>query len=126
MVTPERRKADIEKTIALNPTVIEIKGKRRLQQGGKQIVEDIHRENIQVRIFPAAVSASDLSSEHKGVRKQSHYYGLLAKYDAGLEDTTVEWSAFDSPFGRMIFHDVFPQIIQGVLCGFQALLERET
>lgn len=126
MISPERRTADINRTIGYNPTLIVLSGKRRYQENGKQKVETLPQRELVVRIFPVSRREGTLSSEHQGIMKQSAAYGMLAKADAGLEDSSVIWEEFESAHGKMRIADIFPQIVRGVLCGFQVLLERIT
>lgn len=126
MISAARRKADIEKTIRLNPTKIKITGERRYIDDGRERVEKIQERELTVRIFPVSKSTATLISEHHGTAKSSNAYGMLADADAGFEDSSVVWEKFESAFGMMRIEDIFPQIVRGELCGFQITLERVT
>jgi len=123
MITPERRKKDILDNIAINPTEIKIKyTKKELIDGAFQ-EKEIDLTFI-ARIFAQKNPDLKVSSETKGTAYSSKTYGMLVDSEVELSVSTKERIEFNCPYGNMRVIEVYPQIVKGVLCGYQCDLER--
>ena len=123
MISPERRKKDILENIAINPTEIKIKYTKKEVIDGA--LEDIESELIfDARIFAQKNPDLKVSSETKGTAYSSKTYGMLADSEVELSVSTKERIEFNCPYGNMRIIEVYPQIVKGVLCGYQCDLER--
>lgn len=125
MITPKRRKRDILESIAINPTTITIK------QISKIIVDGAHEEHeieltFNARIFAQKNTDIKVSSDTKGTSYSSKTYGMLVGVDNVVElpVSAKERIEFNCPYGKMRIIEVYPQIVKGVLCGYQCDLER--
>jgi len=123
MITPKRRKKDILENIAINPTTISIK------QTKKEIIDGAFEDKETEIIFDARIFAQKnpdlkVSSETKGTTYSSKTYGMLVDSGVELSVSTKERVEFNCPYGKMRIIEVYPQIVKGVLCGYQCDLER--
>lgn len=123
IITSERRKADILKSISLNPTEIKIKQIVKVLKDG-YFDEEEKEYNLTVRIYQQRKSNIEISSGTIGTAYKSKSYGMLADYEANLEVDPQNAIEFDSIYGHMKMIAVYPQIIKDELCGYQVDLER--
>lgn len=123
MINPKRRKKDILENIAINPTTISIKQTKKEVIDGA--LEDIESEfTFDARIFAQKNPDLKVSSETKGTAYSSKTYGMLVGGEVELSVSTKERIEFDCPYGKMRIIEVYPQIVKGVICGYQCDLER--
>lgn len=123
MITAEKRKADIIKSISLNPIEITIKQiKKTIEDGAFR--EEEKETILAVRIYQQQKSNIQISSNTIGTIYKSKSYGMLADSDADLVVNPKSAIEFDSIYGRMKITAVYPQIIRGELCGYQVDLEK--
>jgi hypothetical protein len=123
MITAERRKADILKSISLNPTEIKIKQVVKFEKDG--YFDEEEKETIlTVRIYHQKHPEIITSSNTIGTSYTTRRYGMLVDYTATLEVDSKNAIEFDSVYGHMKITAVYPQIIKGELCGYQCDLER--
>jgi len=123
MISPERRKKDILENIAINPTEIKIKYIK------KELIDGAFQENemdltFNARIFAQKNPDLKVSSDTKGTAYSSKTYGMLVDSGVKLSVSTKERVEFNCPYGKMRIIEVYPQIVKGVLCGYQCDLER--
>lgn len=123
MITAERRKADILKSISLNPTEIKIKQVVKVLKDG-YFDEEEKEYNLTVRIYQQRKSNIEISSGTIGTAYKSKSYGMLADCEANLEVDPQNAIEFDSIYGHMKMIAVYPQTIKDELCGYQVDLER--
>lgn len=123
MITAERRKADIIKSISRNPTEIKIKQVVKTVEDGCFKVEEIE-SILTVRIYQQQKSNIQISSNTIGTMYKSKSYGMLADCEANLEVNPKSTIEFDSRYGHMKIIAVYPQVIKGELCGYQVDLEK--
>lgn len=123
MINPKRRKKDILENIAINPTEIKIKYiKKELIDGAFQESEmDI---TFNARVFAQKNPDLKVSSDTKGTAYSSKTYGMLVNSEVELSVSTKERIEFNCPYGKMRIIEIYPQIVKGVLCGYQCDLER--
>ncbi len=123
MINPKRRKKDILENIAINPTEINIKYiKKELIDGAFQESEmDI---TFNARVFAQKNPDLKVSSDTKGTAYSSKTYGMLVNSEVELSVSTKERIEFNCPYGKMRIIEIYPQIVKGVLCGYQCDLER--
>lgn len=123
MISPERRKKDILENIAINPTTISIKQTKKVVINGAY--DEVESEIIfEARIFAQKNPDLKVSSDTKGTAYSSKTYGMLVGSDVELSVSTKERIEFNCPYGKMRIIEVYPQIVKGVLCGYQCDLER--
>jgi hypothetical protein len=123
MISPERRKKDILENIAINPTTICIKQTRKVVINGAY--DEVESEIIfEARIFAQKNPDLKVSSDTKGTAYSSKTYGMLVDSGVELSVSTKERIEFNCPYGKMRIIEVYPQIVKGVLCGYQCDLER--
>lgn len=123
MITAARRKADIIKSISLNPTEIKIKQISKVLKEGYYDEEE-KEDTLTVRIYHQQRSDIQTSSNTIGTVYKSKRYGMLADSTADLEINPKSSIEFDSIYGRMKITAVYPQKIKGELCGYQVDLEK--
>ena len=123
MISPERRKKDILENIAINPTTISIKQTKKIVINGAY--DEVESEIIsEARIFAQKNPDLKVSSDAKGTAYSSKTYGMLADSGVELSVSTKERVEFNCPYGKMRIIEVYPQIVKGVICGYQCDLER--
>lgn len=123
MITAEKRKADIIKSISLNPTEITIKQIEKVLKDGYYDEEE--KESIlTVRIYHQQRNDIQISSNTIGTVYKSKRYGMLADSTVDLEVNSKSAIEFDSVYGHMKITAVYPQKIKGELCGYQVDLEK--
>lgn len=123
MITAERRKADILKSISLNPTEITIKQVIKVVIDG-HFDESEKETTLAVRIYHQKHPGMSISSETIGTAYTTRRYGMLVDYTATLEIDSKNAIEFDSIYGHMKITAVYPQIIKNEICGYQCDLER--
>ncbi len=123
MINPKRRKKDILENIAINPTTISIKQTKKVVINGAY--DEVESEIIfEARIFAQKNPDLKVSSDTKGTAYSSKTYGMLVDSGVELSVSTKERIEFNCPYGKMRIIEVYPQIVKGVLCGYQCDLER--
>ncbi len=123
MITAERRKADIIKSISLNPTEIKIKQIVKVLKEG--CFDEEKRENtFTVRIYHQQKSDIQITSNTIGMLYKSKRYGMLADSTVDFEISPKSSIEFDCIYGHMKIIAVYPQTIKGELCGYQIDLEK--
>ncbi|MCD9025753.1 hypothetical protein [Cohnella silvisoli] len=123
-MNPERRKAHIRWTIAQNPVTITIHrtGKQRAGGGFQNVKTDLGP--FIVRIFVDG-SQTITESETIGTRQISKVYSLLADSGTDIQaspDIDDQFTVAD--YGTFVVKGVTPQIVKGIVCGYQVDLER--
>lgn len=123
MITAERRKADILKSISLNPTEIKIKQVVKVEKEG--YFDEEEKESIlTVRIYHQVQPKIEVKSGTIGTSYTNKRYGMLADHTANLKINSRNAIEFDTPYGHMKINATYLQIIKGELCGYQCDLER--
>lgn len=123
MITAERRRADILKSIVLNPTEIKIKQIIKVLKDG-YFDEEQQEIKLTVRIYHQKQPEIITSSNTIGTSYSTRRYGMLVDYTAILEVDSKNAIEFDCLYGHMKITAVYPQIIKGETCGYQCDLER--
>lgn len=123
MITAERRKADILKSISLNPTEITINQIAKVLKDGYLDKEE-KETTLTVRIYHQAQPKVEVKSGTIGTSYTNKRYGMLADSTVELKINPKNSIEFDTPYGHMKINAVYPQIIKGELCGYQCDLER--
>lgn len=125
MITAERRKHDIKWSISLNPTTI------HFTKTTKEIVDGHFKETtndvmLTVRIFPQKTydSSITVSSDTIGTSYKNTAYGMLADSEADLSVDSKDLIEFDCIYGHMKIKNVYPQIVNGEICGYDCGLEK--
>lgn len=123
MITAERRKADILRSISLNPTEIKIKKVLKVEKEG--YFDEEEKETILiVRIYHQKHPEMITSSNTIGTSYSTRRYGMLVDHAVTLEVDSKNAIEFDCLYGHMKITAVYPQIIKGEICGYQCDLER--
>lgn len=123
MITAERRKADIIKSISLNPAEIKIKQIVKVLKEG--YFDEEERENtLTVRIYHQQKSDIQITSNTIGTVYKAKRYGMLVDSTVDFEISSKSSIEFDCIYGHMKIIAVYPQIIKGELCGYQVDLEK--
>lgn len=125
MITAERRKKHIKWNISKNPTEISFtKTIKEVVNGHlEETTEDV---TLTVRIFPQKTydSSITVSSGTIGTSYKNTAYGMLADSEADLNVDSKTSIEFDCPYGHMKVKNVYPQIINGEICGYDCGLEK--
>lgn len=123
MVSIEQRTQDIIRTIEENPTDISIDvSTRKIVDGAWKVSEGT--QALRVRIFQQKNPEVQVISDIKGTADTTKKYGMLADNLAGLKDVSEEKIIFSSLYGKMEILAIYPQIVKGVICGYQCDLKR--
>jgi hypothetical protein len=124
MISPERRKKDILRSIELNPTNISIKNIVKVEKDGA--FEEIETTlDITVRIYNQKSSEVNVSSDKKGTSYTSRKYGMLMDHTVEqLEIDNKSSIEFKCIYGNLKIVAIYPQIVKGIICGYQCDLER--
>ena len=125
MITVERRKKDIKWNISQNPTTIHFtKTTKEIVDGHfKDITKDV---DLIVRIFPQKTydSSITVSSNTIGTSYQNTAYGMLCDENADLDVDSKNSIEFDCLYGHMKIKNVYPQIVNDEICGYDCGLEK--
>ncbi|PRR85968.1 hypothetical protein [Clostridium luticellarii] len=125
MITAERRKKDIKWSIDQNPIEISFtKTIKKLVNGHlEEIKDDV---TLTVRIFPQKTydSSINVSTSTIGTSYQNTAYGMLADSEADLSIDSKSSIEFDCSYGHMKIKNVYPQIVNGEICGYDCGLEK--
>lgn len=125
MITAERRKKHIKWNIARNPTEISFTKtiKRPVDGHFEESTEDV---TLVVRIFPQKTydSSVNVSTGTIGTSYQNTAYGMLADSEADLSIDSKNSIEFDCLYGHMKVKNVYPQIVNGEICGYDCGLEK--
>ncbi|MFU0784300.1 hypothetical protein [Clostridium sp.] len=125
MITAERRKKDIRWSIDQNPTEISFtKTVKRVVDG--HFEETTEPVTLVVRIFPQKTydSSINVSTSTIGTSYQNTAYGMLADSEADLSIDSKSSIEFDCSYGHMKVKNVYPQIVNGEICGYDCGLEK--
>lgn len=123
MISPEKRKQDIFRTINLNPTKIIIKSTEKVEKDGAfEEVETI--KELTVRIYNQKQSEIKVYSDTKGTSHSTRKYGMLMDHTANIDVNSRKSIEFESIYGHMKIVAIYPQISKGEICGYQCDLER--
>lgn len=125
MITAEKRKKDINWCIAQNPIQIKIKQSNKTIVDG-HLAKTNGDKTLTVRIFPQKTydSSITVSSNTIGTSYQNTAYGMLADSEADLDISSKDSIEFDCMYGHMKIKNVYPQIINGEICGYDCGLEK--
>lgn len=123
MITAKKRKADILKTIKLNPTEIIIKQVIKILKDGC-FEEEEKETKFTVRIYHQKHPEMITTSNTIGTAYTTRRYGMLVDYTNKLEVDSKSSIEFDCLYGHMKITAVYPQIIENEICGYQCDLER--
>lgn len=125
MITVEKRKKDINWCIAQNPIQIKIKQTNKTIVDG-HLAKTNGDKTLTVRIFPQKTydSSITVSSNTIGTSYQNTAYGMLANSEADLDISSKDSIEFDCMYGHMKIKNVYPQIINGEICGYDCGLEK--
>lgn len=123
MITAERRKADILKSISLNATEIKIKQVVKVLKDG-YFDEEEKETKLIVRIYHQVQPKMEIKSNTIGTAYINKRYGMLVDHTAILEVDSKNAIEFDCLYGHMKITAVYPQIIRDEICGYQCDLER--
>ncbi len=125
MITAERRKKDIKWNISRNPIEISFTKITKEPVNG-HLEETTENVTLTVRIFPQKNpdSSIKISTGTIGTSYQHTAYGMLADSEADLSIGSKDSIEFDCPYGHMKVKNVYPQIINGEICGYDCGLEK--
>lgn len=123
MITPKQRKQNIIDTINKNPTKIIIIQTEEVLKGGHLDQQQIKKE-LKIRIYHQKHPEVSVLSDKKGIYHSSRRYGMLVDYTADIKVDSRQSIEFDTAYGTMKVTAVYPQIVQGEVCGYQCDLER--
>jgi hypothetical protein len=112
-------------SIAQNPTSITINRTTKTPQGGGLAEAKTTVGPFVVRIFQAKDVELDTVSQMAGTKHKAADFGLLADYQADIRAGPNVTDEFDvSELGHLIVRRVNPQVVNGEVVGYQAVLER--
>lgn len=119
------RRQHIAWAIQQNQTVITIQRTRRIDRGG-YFEEETHEVGpFVVRIYQTARQAPVTIDTLGGVKQLDRGWGLLADETADIQAGANVKDEFDvEGVGRFQVAAVYPQVVHGVVVGYQADLEK--
>ncbi|MCD3202801.1 hypothetical protein [Clostridium botulinum] len=115
----------INKGIALNPTEIEIKElKKGVVDGALEDSES--KKNLEVLIYLENSSNNKviIDSQTRGTSYKTSRYKMIANKDADIEVNPKNAIEFNCIEGHMKIKEVYPIVIEKILCGYECDLER--
>jgi hypothetical protein len=118
-----RRKADIARSIAANPTAITISRTQKVASGGgfKETTSTVGPYTV--RIYQNSGQKASTESKTAGTEQTNSGWGLLANAEADIKAEETVKDVFDvAGLGRFTVVRVTPQIISGTTVGYQAEL----
>ena len=114
----------INKGIALNPTTITFTQVTKVEVDGAFEETEV-TNTINVLIYLEDTSNQlDIESTTQGTSYETKRYKMIADKDANLEINPLNAIEFDCLEGHMKVKGVYPIVIEDVVCGFFADLER--
>lgn len=123
MISPDKRKKDILRTIELNPTKVKIKNTEKVEKDGA--FEEIETSNeLTVRIYNQKQSEVKVSSDTKGTSYTSRKYGMLMDHTVDIQVDSRKHIEFTCIYGKLRIVAIYPQVSKGEICGYQCDLER--
>lgn len=123
MTTAVKRKEHIRWSINQNPTEITIQRTSKIRSGGGLSEQKTTVGPFTVRIFTSG-SGQAVDTGTIGTKETSAAYSLLADDTADLQAGPNVTDCFQCILGSFQITAVYPQIVQGVVCGYQADLEK--
>lgn len=121
----EQRKKHILWSIQQNPTVITIKRTEKVRSGGGFTDQVSEVGPLTVRIFAQPTGGRHEISDVAGRKQTDTAYGMLADDTADIKAGPNVRDEFEAPgLGVFVIRAVYPQVVAGVVAGFQAELER--
>lgn len=118
------RRQQIQWNIRQNPTVITINRTEKIKTEGHFAENKSLVGPFTVRIFKQKSQAPKIQSELAGTMQNDNSWGLLADYQADIRSGSMVLDEFDCPLGHYQVGGVTPQILKGVIMGYQADLIR--
>lgn len=123
MISPEKRKQDILRSINSNPTTIIIKHTEKVEiDGAYEEVETT--QELTVRIYNQKSSEAKYQSDTIGTSYTVRRFGMLMDYTARLDVDSRKSIKFNCIYGNLNIVAIYPQIAKGEICGYQCDLER--
>lgn len=118
------RRKHVAWNISQNPTTITIHRKEKIRKGGGYEEVESDLSPVTVRIFVTRTQIPQTVSVLAGTKQTDKMYSLLADEHADIKagpNVTDRFSAMGEIFEVV---SVQPQVVQGVVVGYQADLER--
>lgn len=118
------RRKHVAWNISQNPTQISIHRKEKIRKGGGYGEVESDLVPITVRIFVTRTQVPQTVSVLAGTKQTDKMYSLLADEHADIKagpDVTDRFTAFGESFEVV---SIQQQVVQGVVVGYQADLER--
>lgn len=113
----------INKAIALNPTEITFTQIIKTEDDGA-FKEEVIEKSITVVIYTEDSGSINITSEIKGTSYLTERYKMIGDKEADLDVTPTEKINFISNGDKFEIKAVYPQIVQGIICGYLCDLER--
>jgi hypothetical protein len=122
---PAERKEHIKWNIMQNPAEITIQRTEKIRAGGGFDELQSTVGPMTVRIYQEGTRGDTIKSDTIGTKKVSSIYALLADEKADIQAGPNVIDRFQAePHGSFQVKAVHPQIVKGVVCGYQADIER--
>lgn len=123
MISPERRKQDILRSINSNPIIITIKYTEKVEVDGAY--EEIETtQELTVRIYNQKSSEAKKTSDTIGTSYTVRRFGMLIDHTVTLDVDSRKSIKFNCIYGNLKIVAIYPQIVKGEICGYQCDLER--
>lgn len=123
MISPDIRKQDIQRSIDSNPTTITIKYTEKVEVDGAY--EEIETtQELTVRIYNQKSSEVKYKSDTIGTSYTIRKFGMLMDHTVTLDVNSRKIIKFNCIYGNLKIVAIYPQIVKGVICGYQCDLER--
>jgi len=120
----EQRRRDIAWNISQNPTIITIHRKEKVRKGGGYTDVESDLLPVTVRIFTARSQIPQTVSVLAGTKQTDKIYSLLADGLADIKASPEVTDHFIALGEKFEVVSVQPQVVHGVIVGYQADLER--
>lgn len=119
-----RRRQQVQWTIQQNPTSITINRTQKTEIEGHLDEVKTQVGPLIVRIFTQRSLSTKVKSELAGTKQTDNAWGLLADYQADLLAGPRVTDEFDCSLGHFRLVDVYPEMMNGQIVGYQADLEK--
>ncbi|NJJ37827.1 hypothetical protein [Paenibacillus apii] len=120
----EMRRRHIAWNIAQNPSTISIHRKLKQRAGGGYEEVETDLPPITVRLFISHNQLPQEVSTTAGTKHTDRVYSLLANENADIQASTTVIDRFTVNGESYLVRNVHPQVVQGVVVGYQVDLER--
>lgn len=122
MVDAQARRKHIAAVISFNPIKINITREVREEMDGAYNTREVNIPEQTVRIFQEKAAPAWEASEASQGRRQDYF--MLVPFDGDVKADEYNRDNFECNLGSFRVNEVVPQVVKGILCGYQCYLEK--